>query len=153
MGAWHGHDHLTGQERALRADRPRGDLEPDDPLTGRLIAALSAVETVRLAASDTPMPESIDPVAASLWRKKAAVRLEARTVEQVRACSGCEFSCPVNGISWSGSRISAPVCRLPCGCGVRRPSARHLFGIERHWLVPAPPPRTANVSQATSLPG
>ncbi|HCS60515.1 MAG TPA: DNA processing protein DprA, partial [Microbacterium sp.] len=53
-------------------------LEPDDALTGRLIAAVGAVETVRLLSTAAPLPTSVDAVEGGLWRQKAAPRLDAR---------------------------------------------------------------------------
>ena len=49
-------------------------LEPDDAVTGRLLAAVGAVETVRLAAGTGVLPETIDPVEGELWRGKVAPR-------------------------------------------------------------------------------
>ncbi|MGO1686450.1 MULTISPECIES: DNA-processing protein DprA [Micrococcales] len=60
-------------------------LEPDDALTGRLIAAVGAVETVRLLSTAAPLPTSVDAVEGGLWRQKAAPRLDARLVERVVA--------------------------------------------------------------------
>ena len=50
-------------------------LEPDDAVTGRLLAAVGAVETVRLAAGTGVLPETIDPVEGELWRGKVAPRM------------------------------------------------------------------------------
>jgi DNA processing protein len=55
-------------------------LEPDDAVTGRLVATVGAVETVRLAAGSGTFPKKVDAVEAELWRKKVAPRLDARTV-------------------------------------------------------------------------
>ncbi|CEI48379.1 DNA-processing protein DprA [Propionibacterium freudenreichii] len=60
-------------------------LEPDDPMTGRLIAAVEAVDTVRLGSGTGAMPEWVDPVDGELWRKKAAVRLDANVVARALA--------------------------------------------------------------------
>lgn len=57
-------------------------LEPDDAATGRLIAAVGAVETVRLAAGTGAFPKKVDAVEAGLWRNKVAPRLDARKVTQ-----------------------------------------------------------------------
>ncbi|MBO1902495.1 DNA-protecting protein DprA [Leucobacter weissii] len=57
-------------------------LEPDDAATGRLIAAVGAVETVRLAAGTGAFPKKVDAVEAGLWRNKVAPRLDARMVKQ-----------------------------------------------------------------------
>ena len=57
-------------------------LEPDDPVTGRLLATEGAVETVRLALASGGMPRRVDPVAAELWRSRVAPRMDARAVEQ-----------------------------------------------------------------------
>ncbi|AYF99620.1 DNA-processing protein DprA [Protaetiibacter intestinalis] len=57
-------------------------LEPDDAVTGRLLAAVGAVETVRLAAGTGAFPKKVDAVEAGLWRNKVAPRIDARTVTQ-----------------------------------------------------------------------
>ncbi len=55
-------------------------LEPDDSVTGRLVAAVGAVEAVRLAAGIGAFPKKVDAVEGELWRKKVAPRLDAHTV-------------------------------------------------------------------------
>ncbi len=55
-------------------------LEPDDLVTGRLVAAVGAVEAVRLAAGTGVFPKKVDAVEGELWRKKVAPRLDAHTV-------------------------------------------------------------------------
>lgn len=55
-------------------------LEPDDSVTGRLVAAVGAVETVRLAAGTGALSKKVDAVEGELWRRKTAPRLDARTV-------------------------------------------------------------------------
>jgi len=57
-------------------------LEPDDAVTGRLLAAIGAVETVRLAAGTGAFPKKVDAVETGLWRNKVVPRLDARTVTQ-----------------------------------------------------------------------
>lgn len=57
-------------------------LEPDDAVTGRLITAVGAVETARLAAGTGAFPKKVDAVEAGLWRNKVAPRVDARTVTQ-----------------------------------------------------------------------
>jgi DNA processing protein len=57
-------------------------LEPDDAVTGRLLAAVGAVETVRLAADTGALPKEVDAVEAGLWHNKVAPRMDARTVTQ-----------------------------------------------------------------------
>jgi DNA processing protein len=53
-------------------------LEPDDSITGRMIAA----ETVRLSASTEALPKMIDPLEGELWRKKITPLMDAGTVER-----------------------------------------------------------------------
>ena len=53
--------------------------EPDDAVTGRLLAAVGAVETVRLAAGTGAFPKKVDAVEAGLWRTP---RMDALTVTQ-----------------------------------------------------------------------
>ena len=55
---------------------------PDDPVTGRLLGDVGAVETVRLLTTDGPVP-SMDTVAAALWRKRLSSELSADTVRAV----------------------------------------------------------------------
>lgn len=72
---------LTKDERAARVALA-ATLEPDDAVTGRLIAAVGAVETMRLAAGTGAFPKKVDSVDAGLWRNKVSPRLDARTVTQ-----------------------------------------------------------------------
>lgn len=57
-------------------------LEPDDSVTGRLIAAVGAAETVRLAAGTGGLPKNVDAVEAALWREKVAPRMNTAPVTQ-----------------------------------------------------------------------
>lgn len=72
---------LAKDERSARVALA-ATLEPDDAVTGGLIAAVGAVETVRLAADTGAFPKKVDAVEAGLWRNKIAPRLDARTVTQ-----------------------------------------------------------------------
>ncbi|MFT3799043.1 DNA-processing protein DprA [Microbacterium sp.] len=74
---------LAKDERAARFVLAAA-LEPDDSVTGRLLAAVGAVETVRLAVSDDAMPRTVDPVEGALWRGKVAPRLDSRIIERAR---------------------------------------------------------------------
>jgi len=75
---------LAKDERSARVALA-ATLEPDDAATGRLIAAVGAVETVRLAAGAGAFPKKVDAVEAGLWRNKVAPRMDARTVTQALA--------------------------------------------------------------------
>ncbi len=57
-------------------------LEPDDAVTGRLIAAVGAVETVRLAAGTGAFPKKVDAIEAGLWRNTVTPRLDVHAVTQ-----------------------------------------------------------------------
>lgn len=59
--------------------------EPDDSVTGRMVAAVGAVETVRLASSTTPLPKAVDLVEGELWRRKIESRLDTDTVQRALA--------------------------------------------------------------------
>lgn len=72
---------LAKDERSARVALA-ATLEPDDTVTGRLIAAVGAVETVRLAAGTGAFPKKVDAVEAGLWRNTVALRMDARTVTQ-----------------------------------------------------------------------
>ena len=72
---------LAKDERSARVALA-ATLEPDDAVTGRLIAAVGAVETMRLAAGTGAFPKKVDSVDAGLWRNKVSPRLDARTVTQ-----------------------------------------------------------------------
>lgn len=50
-------------------------------MTGRLIGAVRAVETVRLEAGTGAFPKKVDAIEAALWRNKAAPRLDVHTVK------------------------------------------------------------------------
>ena len=75
---------LAKDERSARVALA-ATLEPDDAVTGRLLAAVGAVETVRLAAGAGAFPKKVDSVEARLWRNKVAPRMDARTVTQALA--------------------------------------------------------------------
>ncbi|MCB1273811.1 MAG: DNA-protecting protein DprA [Leucobacter sp.] len=75
---------LAKDERSARVALA-STLEPDDAVTGRLLAAVGAVETVRLAAGAGALPKNVDAVEARLWRNKVAPRMDARTVTQALA--------------------------------------------------------------------
>ncbi|WP_068479093.1 DNA-processing protein DprA [Pseudoclavibacter helvolus] len=70
---------LANDERTARGTLAV-TLEPDDAVTGRLLVAVGAVETVHLAAGTGAFPKAVDAVEARLWRNKVASRLEARMV-------------------------------------------------------------------------
>ncbi|MFF2267327.1 DNA-processing protein DprA [Cellulosimicrobium cellulans] len=72
---------LAKDERSARVALA-ASLEPDDAVTGRLLAAVGAVETVRLAAGTGAFPKKVDAVEAGLWRNKIAPRTDARAVTQ-----------------------------------------------------------------------
>ena len=42
---------------------------PDDPVTGRMVDQVGAVETVRLLTTDGPVP-TMDQTGAALWRRR-----------------------------------------------------------------------------------
>ncbi|MDQ4114308.1 MAG: hypothetical protein M3306_24910 [Actinomycetota bacterium] len=75
---------LAKDERSARVALA-ATLEPDDAVTGRLLAAVGAVETVRLAAGTGAFPKKVDAVEAGLWRNKIAPRMDARGVTQALA--------------------------------------------------------------------
>ncbi len=75
---------LTKDERAARVALA-ATLEPDDAVTGRLIAAVGAVETVRLAAGTGAFPKHVDAIEAGLWRNKVTSRLDVHAVTQALA--------------------------------------------------------------------
>jgi len=53
-----------------------GVLEPNDSRTGRLVAEVGAVETVRLATTkDAPLPKVLDATEGELWRQQVSPRL------------------------------------------------------------------------------
>lgn len=58
--------------------------EPDDSRTGRLVAAVGAVDTVRVAMSDGALPTVLDPTEGELWRRQLAPRLLVPVVETAR---------------------------------------------------------------------
>lgn len=66
-----GMDAIAGLARDERAARVTLSVlvEPDDPLTGRLVNSVGAVETVRLLTSEGPVP-AMSEDAAALWRKR-----------------------------------------------------------------------------------
>lgn len=64
---------LAKDERAARI-AVAAVLEPDDAVTGRLLAVVGAVETVRLAAGTGALPKTVDPVEGEMWRSKVAPR-------------------------------------------------------------------------------
>ncbi len=82
---------LAKDERSARVALA-ATLEPDDAVTGRLIAAAGAVETVRLAAGTDAFPKKVDAVDAGLWRNKVAARLDARSL---RRGAGQRLPCPI----------------------------------------------------------
>ncbi|GAA1144949.1 DNA-processing protein DprA [Microbacterium oxydans] len=73
---------LSKDERAARVALA-ATLEPDDAVTGRLIAAVGAVETVRLATGTGAFPKKVDAIEAGLWRNKVAPRLDVQAVTRV----------------------------------------------------------------------
>ncbi|WP_454300803.1 DNA-processing protein DprA [Salana multivorans] len=75
---------LTKDERAARVALA-ATLEPDDAVTGRLIAAVGAVETVRLATGTGAFPKHVDAIEAGLWRNKVTSRLDVHAVTQALA--------------------------------------------------------------------
>ena len=59
--------------------------EPGDRITGTLLTAVGAAETLRLLRSDTPLPGVVDPVEGGIWRGRLAPRLPvAGGVDRVR---------------------------------------------------------------------
>jgi DNA processing protein len=72
---------LAKDERSARVVLA-ATLEPDDSTTGRLIAAVGAVETVRLGSGTGAFPRKVDAIEGELWRNKVAPRLDAGTVER-----------------------------------------------------------------------
>lgn len=75
---------LAKDERAARVALA-ATLEPDDAVTGRLIAAVGAVETVRLADGTGAFPKKVDAIEAGLWRNKVTPRLDVQAVRRVLA--------------------------------------------------------------------
>lgn len=72
---------LAKDERSARVVLA-ATLEPDDSMTGRLIAAVGAVEAVRLGSGTGAFPRAVGTVEGELWRNKVAPRLDAGTVER-----------------------------------------------------------------------
>lgn len=72
---------LSTDERAARVALA-ATLEPDDAVTGRLIAAVGVAETVRLATGTGAFPKKVDAVEAGLWRNKVAPRMDVHAVTQ-----------------------------------------------------------------------
>lgn len=70
---------LAKDERTARVALA-ATLETDDSVTGRLVAAVGAVEAVRLAAGTGAFPKKVGAVEGELWRKKVGPRLDAHTV-------------------------------------------------------------------------
>ena len=64
-------DTITGLAKDERAARVALSVlvEPDDPLTGRLLNSVGSVETARLLTSEGPVP-AMSEDAAALWRKR-----------------------------------------------------------------------------------
>lgn len=56
---------------------------PGDPLTGRVLAGVGAVETLRLLADDGPVP-GLDGISAGLWRGRLRPQAELDRVDSVR---------------------------------------------------------------------
>lgn len=54
---------------------------PGDPLTGRVLTTVGAVETVRLLADDAPVP-GLDKIEAGLWRGRLQPRVSANAVHR-----------------------------------------------------------------------
>lgn len=75
---------LAKDERSARVALA-ATLEPDDAVTGRLIAAVGAVETMRLAAGTGAFPKEVDAIEAGLWRNKVTPRLDVQAVRRVLA--------------------------------------------------------------------
>ncbi|GAA3587406.1 DNA-processing protein DprA [Klugiella xanthotipulae] len=67
---------LAKDERAARIVLA-ATTEPGDTRTGRLVTAIGAVETVRLAADEGTLPEILDAVEGELWSRQVAPRLLA----------------------------------------------------------------------------
>ncbi len=76
-------ESLARDERSARVVLATGS-EPGDAITGRLLASLGAVATVRLATSAS-VPSGIDRVEADLWRRRVVPRL---SVESARGALG-----------------------------------------------------------------
>ncbi len=72
---------LAKDERSARVVLA-ATLEPDDSTTGRLIAAVGAVEAVRLGSSTGAFPRAVGAIEGELWRNKVAPRLDAGAVER-----------------------------------------------------------------------
>ena len=91
--------------------------EPGDRITGTLLAAVGATETLRLITSDTPLPGVVDPVEGGIWRGRRGSRRPA-------VSTGCGSTPTGSGSASSpralpggpkGCPISACSPRLPCG--------------------------------------
>lgn len=59
---------------------------PADPLTGRIVAAVGAVETVRLLETDSPLP-GLDRIEAGVWRGRLRQHVSLDAVEEAVECT------------------------------------------------------------------
>lgn len=64
--------------------------EPNDPATGRVLAQVGGVETLRLIEADESVP-GLDRVEAMLWRERVAARITPDLPGRVAATQGGEF--------------------------------------------------------------
>lgn len=64
--------------------------EPDDQVTGHVLAQVGGVETLRLVESDDPIPR-MSRGGALLWRERLAGRLDPDLPERVAEVEGQEF--------------------------------------------------------------
>ena len=103
-------------------------VEPDDAVTGRLLAAVGGVETLRLAEGDGSVP-GLGAVDAKVWRgpfaHPGADSLEERVLQARRIGLGVLTQAMTSGLSPSLTSVSA---RRTC-CG--------LAGPHRSWRVRA----------------
>ena len=125
---------LAKDERSARVALA-STLEPDDAVTGRLLAAVGAVETVRLAAGAGALPKNVDAVEARLWRNKVAPRMDARTVTQALAetdrlglriliPSDDEWPTALNDLGVTGMTVTQVM-----GCGIQKGTTEKYRGV------------------------
>jgi DNA processing protein len=59
--------------------------EPNDIITGTLVARIGAVETVQLITSGVRFPNGVDPAEGELWRRRLAPRINPGQIDRIRA--------------------------------------------------------------------
>lgn len=59
--------------------------EPNDIITGTLVARIGAIETVQLITSGVRLPNGVDPAEGELWRRRLAPRINPGQIDRIRA--------------------------------------------------------------------